>query len=160
MVSELCEANMKLKTLFIVFALGLTACEARHDNGDKLRAEVATVEVSFADTMTRRDFKGFVSFLADDAIFLAGGRPLRGKEAVAAHWKQFYEGEHAPFSWKPDMVEVLPSGDLAQSNGPVFAPDGTLIARFYSTWRRRSDGRWEIVFDNGYSVPSPSKQNP
>jgi ketosteroid isomerase-like protein len=151
---------MKLKTLFIVFVFGLAACSAEKDNGDVLRAQVTAVEVSFADTMARRDFEGFTSFLADDAIFLAGGKPLRGKNAVAAHWKHFYEGAQAPFSWKPDVVEVLPSGDLAQSNGPVFAPDGTLIARFYSTWRKRSDGRWEIVFDNGYSVTPSPKGNP
>jgi ketosteroid isomerase-like protein len=50
------------------------------------------------------------------------------------------------------MVEVSGSGTLAQTIGPVFNPDGRLVARFYSTWRREEDGAWRIVFDNGYDV--------
>jgi ketosteroid isomerase-like protein len=144
--------------VFLLFFPVRAAFAQNGDPGERLRAEVTAVETAFADTMARRDFEAFAGFVADDAIFMSGGNPLRGKAAVLARWKGFFEGEHAPFSWKPDYVEVLASGDLAQSNGPVFAPDGKLVARFYSTWRKRPDGRWEIVFDNGYSV-APSAEN-
>ena len=57
-----------------------------------------------------------------------------------------------PFSWKPDLVEVLDSGTLAESIGSVSAPDGTVVARFYSTWRREAGCTWRVVFDNGYDM--------
>ncbi len=58
------------------------------------------------------------------------GKPVRGKAAIAADWKKFYDSPRAPFSWKPDLVEVLPSGTLAYSTGPVANPEGMVVARF------------------------------
>jgi ketosteroid isomerase-like protein len=117
-----------------------------------LRQQVTLTELAFAKTMADRDHAAFSAFLSDEAVFLNSGQPLRGKAAVAAHWKRFFETPAAPFSWKPDLVEVLDSGTLAQSIGPVAAPDGTVVARFYSTWRLEPGGVWRIVFDDGYDV--------
>jgi ketosteroid isomerase-like protein len=119
---------------------------------DALRLQVIDTETAFARTMAERNFAGFLSFVDDDAVFLNGGDPLRGKAAIGAHWQKFYTARTAPFSWRPDLVEVLATGALAQSNGPVTDPSGKVFARFYSTWRLESPGVWRIVFDNGYAV--------
>ena len=58
------------------------------------------------------------------------------------------DGE-APFSWSSAEVEVLDSGTLAHSSGPVFDPHGKQFATFNSVWRRESDGHWKVVFDKG-----------
>ncbi|RJG21099.1 nuclear transport factor 2 family protein [Massilia cavernae] len=119
----------------------------------ELKQQVADTERAFAATMKARDHAGFVSFLADEAIFFSGpGRPLHGKDAVAKEWKRFYERAEAPFSWEPDEVEVVESGTLAYSTGPVYDPRGKLISRFSSIWRQESPGEWKIVFDRGSEV--------
>jgi ketosteroid isomerase-like protein len=115
--------------------------------------QVTEAETAFAKTMADRDHAGFVSFLAEDTVFFSGTEPLRGKAAVAAFWKRFYEAPKAPFSWKPGKVEVLPDGRLAMSTGPVFNPDGKPVASFTSVWRQESPGVWRIVFDNGCNCP-------
>jgi ketosteroid isomerase-like protein len=102
--------------------------------------------------MADRDHAAFVGLIAEEAVFLNAGKPLRGRDAIAAYWKQFYVAPAAPFSWKPDLVEVLPSGALAQSIGPVMNPAGVVVARYYSVWRREDSGVWRIVFDDGYDV--------
>ena len=112
---------------------------------------VREAEVAFATTMAKRDFKAFAEFVAEDAVFINGSKPLRGRAAVLAEWKRFFEGAEAPFSWAPDLVEALPDGKLAYSTGPVHAK-GKLVARFASTWRLDPDGRWRVVFDNGSDV--------
>ena len=127
---------------------GVGAPVSRED----LVAQVTATETAFARTMADRDHAAFLGFIADDAVFLNGGQPLRGKAAIGEHWSRFYQGPKAPFSWKPDLVEVIGSGTLAQSIGPVSSPDGKVFARFYSTWRREGDGRWRIVLDNGYEL--------
>jgi ketosteroid isomerase-like protein len=119
---------------------------------EELVRQVTAAETAFAKTMADRDHAAFMAFVADDAVFLNGGQPLRGKAAIGEHWKRFYQGPSAPFSWRPDMVEVVRSGGLAQSIGPVSSPDGKVFARFYSTWRLEPDGRWRVVLDDGYSV--------
>jgi ketosteroid isomerase-like protein len=118
-----------------------------------LAQQVADTERAFAKTMADRDHAAFAGFLADDTVFFTGSEPLRGKAAVAAHWKRFYAGDKPPFSWRPDRVEVLDSGDLALSTGPVLDPDGKPVASFTSVWRQVAPGVWRIVFDKGCNCP-------
>lgn len=114
-----------------------------------LEQQVADTERAFAKSMADRDADAFARFLSDEAVFFSGPTPLRGKAAVIAHWKRFYEAPAAPFSWRPDRVEALDSGTLAFSTGPVFDPSGKCIARFNSVWRLEAPGTWRIVFDKG-----------
>lgn len=116
-------------------------------------AEVAAVERAFAKTMADRDVEAFARFLHPETVWFSGpgGSALHGRDAVVAEWSKFYEGPDAPFAWAPDRVAVMDGGDLAMSMGPVFAPDGKLIARFTSVWQRGEDGRWLILFDKGES---------
>jgi ketosteroid isomerase-like protein len=114
-----------------------------------LQAQVRERERAFAKTMANRDHAAFVAFLAEETIFLSGKGALRGKQAVAESWKGFYEGPRAPFSWEPDAVEVLDSGRLALSSGPVRDPEGKRVGTFNSVWRRDDDDQWRIVFDKG-----------
>jgi ketosteroid isomerase-like protein len=106
-------------------------------------------EIAFAKTMADRDFDAFQTFLSTEAIFFNRDGALRGKEAIKAEWARFYEAEEAPFSWQPDTVEVLDSGNLAISSGPVISPDGEKTGRFNSIWRKEEDGVWRVIFDKG-----------
>lgn len=115
-------------------------------------AEVTAIETAFAKTMADRDAAAFRRHLAADTIWLNGKTPLHGPDAVMAGWAKYFEGPKPPFSWSPDLVVVLPSGDLAQSSGPVTNPEGKVFARFQSVWRRKPAGGWEIVFDQGSEV--------
>jgi len=129
-------------------AVTLSAAPMPQSTAD-LQAQVRSAERAFAKTMADRDHAAFASFLADEAIFFGGAAPLRGKAAVAAGWKPYFEGPQAPFSWDPEVVEVLDSGTLALSSGPVKDPQGQVVGIFNSIWRRETDGRWRVVFDKG-----------
>ena len=123
------------------------------------RDQVFATERAFAETMARRDLKGFTSFVSDEAVFFGGTAPLRGKQQIVESWSRYFEGNDAPFSWEPDEVEVLSSGTLALSTGPVRDPSGKVVARFNSIWRQEKPNVWRIVFDKGGPVcadPGPS----
>jgi ketosteroid isomerase-like protein len=115
---------------------------------ETLAAKVRARETAFAKTMADRDHAAFATFVADEALFL-GRSVLRGRQAVAKGWQPYFEGEVAPFSWQPDRVEVLDSGALAFSTGPVFDPGGKRVGTFNSTWRLEKDGEWRVVLDSG-----------
>jgi len=68
---------------------------------------------------------------------------------VSEGWKRFFEGAEAPFSWKPETVEVLASEKLALTSGPVLDPAGASIGVFTSIWRLEDDDKWRVVFDKG-----------
>lgn len=112
-------------------------------------AEVEAREIAFARTMADRDLAAFLTFVSPEAIFFNGNDPLKGREAIAEAWAPFFEGETAPFSWNPDVIEVLESGQLALSSGPVRGASGEEVGRFNSIWRRDADGQWRVVFDKG-----------
>lgn len=140
----------------ILIALSFFSAEVFGETTAELAAQVRAAENAFAKTMADRDLRAFESFLADDAIFF-GRAALRGKEAVVDAWKGFYEGDEAPFSWRAETVEVLDTGQLALSSGPVFDPHGKRTATFNSIWRREPDGSWKVVFDKGTCVCDNAK---
>lgn len=137
-----------LTTLFLALAVSSAGAEVKPD----LRRQVFEAESTFAHTMAARDFQAFGTFVAEDAIFFGGRAPHRGRAAVLEAWKPLFEGPKAPFSWRPEVVEVLDSGTLAHSSGPVFDPEGKLINTFNSVWRLDRDGHWRVVFDRGCAV--------
>jgi hypothetical protein len=94
-----------------------------------LARQVFAAESSFAATMANRDSTAF-----------------------ADGWRALFVGRAPPFSWKPEAVEVLASGTLAHSSGPVHDAKRRQIGTFSSIWRREPDGTWLVVFDKGCPV--------
>lgn len=121
----------------------------------ELADEVRASEKAFAKTMADRDLKAFGTYVSKEALFFGGKGPMRGREKVVEVWTRFFEGPAAPFSWEPGTVEVLDSGTLALSSGPVHDPDGKLINTFSSIWRLEKDGKWRVIFDKGCPVCEP-----
>ena len=128
-------------------AVGVVAPLSAQDRA-AVQREVRSREEAFARTMADRDLRAFTSFLSPEAVFI-GRQVSRGPKEITETWKRFFDGPAAPFSWRPETVEVLDSGTLALSSGPVFGPDGKRIGTFNSTWRQEPDGVWRIVLDNG-----------
>jgi len=157
-------ARLLVRSSLVVFlaalVLGVTArgVVARETN-EQLASQVRETEAAFAKTMADRDHTAFMSFVADEAVFFGGKSVLRGKAAVAAGWKPLFEAPGAPFSWAPDRVEVLDSGKLALSTGPIRDEKGRDIGSFMSTWRRDGRGKWKIVFDKGCPPCPPLDQD-
>lgn len=114
-----------------------------------LADQVRDAERAFAKTMADRDHAAFGRYVSEEAVFFGGKGVLRGRAQVMEGWKKLYEGEQAPFSWEPEQVEVLDSGNLALSTGPVRDPEGKSIGTFSSIWRREADGTWRVIFDKG-----------
>lgn len=143
--------RMKVLSAYVITGL-LASAAARAQTNRELARQVFMAESSFAHTMAARDHEAFASFLAPDAIFFGRQGPLRGSAAVAEAWAPYFAGPEAPFSWRPEVVEVLDSGTLALTSGPM-DPTGKQTGIFNSIWRRGPDGRWRVVFDKGCAAP-------
>ncbi|MGB9108794.1 MAG: nuclear transport factor 2 family protein [Telluria sp.] len=140
---------LSIAVLCISMFMLAVAGQARPTNAE-LKKQVTAHERAFAATMKARDHAAFTDFLADEAVFFAApGSVLRGRDAIANAWRKYYDGPQAPFSWEPEEVEVVDSGTLAYSGGPVYDASGKRIGRFNSIWRLEAPGRWRIVFDRG-----------
>jgi ketosteroid isomerase-like protein len=129
----------------------LTGCgtSVNHRNHEETRVDVFAAERAFAKSMADRNFMAFAAHLSEDAVFFGDAKVLRGKAEVLAEWSKYFVSPDAPFSWEPDLVGPLPSGQLALSSGPIRNPAGQPIARFNSIWRWEPPGVWRVVFDKG-----------
>jgi ketosteroid isomerase-like protein len=128
---------------------------AQKTQGGPKSQAVGDTERAFAATLAKRDITAFAMFVSNEAIFMGSSdtpRVLRGRQAIVESWKEYFEGPNAPFSWEPDIVEVVDSGTMALTSGPVHNPKGDVIGRFNSIWRLERDGKWRIVFDRGSPV--------
>ncbi|HXA52800.1 MAG TPA: nuclear transport factor 2 family protein [Candidatus Acidoferrum sp.] len=137
---------MKLRLLW---AIVMTAATLGAQSNAELQEQVRATERAFAKTMADRDHAAFISYLAPEAVFFNANGALRGAKQVGDGWKRMYDAAKTPFSWEPEQVEVLESGTLALSSGPVYDPDHKRIGTFNSVWRREVGGKWKIVFDKG-----------
>lgn len=145
---------MSVAPFFIALLALLAGCAGLPMKKDlaELKRQVEATERAFAKSMADRDLTAFKRFLSQETIFFTGPKPLRGPDAVVDWWKRYYEKPQAPFSWEPKTVEVLDSGALAYSSGPVYDPSGKHVANFSSVWRQEEPGVWRIVLDHGEQV--------
>ncbi len=139
---------------FIALLCLLSACAATPPKSDpaELKRQVADTERAFARSMAERNHAAFSSLISEEAVFFGTNKVLRGKQQVADAWKNFFVKPDAPFSWEPADVEVLDSGTLALSSGPVRDPKGKIFATYTSIWRLEAPGTWRIIFDKGNDV--------
>jgi len=84
------------------------------------KEQVTATERAFAKTMADRHQPAFARFLSTQAVFFSGEKPTRGKSRIVERWLNYFKDPKAPFSWEPATVEVLESGNLALSSGPVW----------------------------------------
>jgi ketosteroid isomerase-like protein len=138
--------------LILLMSLLLTSCVGVPPRYSEIRQQVADTETAFAKTMADRSYSGFQAFLSEETIFFGAKGAIRGKQAVAEKWKPFFVEASPPFSWKPETVEVLDSGTLALTSGPVFDPSGKQFGTFTSIWRLEAPNTWRIIFDKGCDV--------
>jgi ketosteroid isomerase-like protein len=145
--------------IWVTFALlSALAMPARAD----LDQDVRCREVGFSRSVEAQDQESFSSFVDPDARFV-GGRVDRGREAVTKAWAVFFTGDLPSIKWRPQIIEVLETGELALSRGlyRVIDKDESGEVReswgtFNSVWRLNADGEWLVVFDAG----SPSHESP
>ena len=108
--------------LGIALVFGLYSCSpASKEKTVNTASEVEAREIAFAKTMADRDLEAFLSFISPEEVFFEENETQRGHDAISEAWKPYFEDETAPFSWHPDLIEVLESGRLAFSSGPVRA---------------------------------------
>lgn len=130
-------------------------------NDGVLVEDVRCVEIAFAESVANRDVDAFRDLLHPDARFVGAG-VARGRDEILAAWAPFFERDRPLLSWRPEVVEVLESGNLALSRGPYrlqrHDADGKVSEEwgtYNSVWQKQRDGSWQIVFDAGSPRPEP-----
>jgi ketosteroid isomerase-like protein len=119
--------------------------------------QVRAAETAFAKAFADHDVDRFVAMLDDHATFLSGSGTLHGKADVTRVWSKMVAQPKAPFSWKPERVEVSGDGTIGFSSGPVRDAQGRQFAVYTSVWQRQGDGSWKVIFDGPGCAVAPEE---
>lgn len=139
--------RMMVLSLAVMLVVGT---QAAAETMDQRKEQVRQAETAFARSMAEGKVQAFAALIAEDAVFFGnGGVVHRGKAAIVESWRPLFAMEKPPFSWASADVEVLSSGTLAHSSGPVHDASGKRSGTFNSIWRREPDGSWKVIFDKG-----------
>ena len=122
---------------------------------EEATASLRQTEIAFSASVGAQDFEAFLGFIDEAAVF-AAGQTLRGREAIGEAWSVFFGPDARAICWEPTTVELSGEGDLGLSTGPYWIEAGGedgepkyLQGTFVSTWRRRDDDTWKLIFDAG-----------
>lgn len=116
----------------------------------------------FCKASAEKGLEGWLSFFDADAVIFPGSKPpLKGLEAIKAHYKEV-KWTPEGLTWTPLGAELAASGDLGYTYGTwLFTgkdKDGkpaTATGKYLTTWKRQKDGNWKVLADIG--APDPPK---
>jgi ketosteroid isomerase-like protein len=116
-------------------------------------AELARTEVAFSDAAATSIAKAFATYAEPGAAKTDGSVYIFGREAIEG----FFTGQKPPpgftgIQWRPEHGSVARSGDLGFTTGPVTRRGGAQpgagpTGRYFTIWRRQTDGTWRYVVD-------------
>jgi len=126
---------------------------------DSTALQLAQKEQEFSQSAAER---GFISaFLAyfDDSCIAFYPQPENAKHALIGEPES-----QASLVWWPTFVEVSASGDFGFTTGPSEYRAGGIsdslayYGHFVSVWKKRGDGKWDVILDVGSSYPKVERR--
>ena len=149
-MSALRRAKFMHKIFLLIFCgwLCLSQSQAQIDL-QKAAAEVADAERAFAESAARQNAKAaFLEFGADDAVIF-NQQPENSRD----YWMKRAAVDYL-LKWKPSLIIVAASGNLALSTGTsIFALNKQTApvagGEFATIWRRQPNGKWRFTLDIG-----------
>ncbi len=138
-----------MRSLFLVLLMAAAVIPQQKDAESSLAAAERAFSAA-ADSFGIN--RSFVMFL-DEQCVMFNPHPVNGMQLYRTRPES-----KAHLSWYPAFVEVAASGDLGLSTGPWqyrIAKGDTPVAYGYyiSVWKKRADGVWKVIFDNGIGYP-------
>ena len=145
---------MRRAALFVPVLVLLAACsrEARAPSFDMEaeRAKLLDLERGFSrESVDKGMAVAFRDHLAEDAVELAGGQPIHGREAIAKALEDPPGAPRAVLEWAPEDGTV--SGDLGYTWGhyTLTASGKSEHGKYLSVWRRGEGSAWKVIADIG-----------
>jgi ketosteroid isomerase-like protein len=149
---------MRKNLLFTFMVSGLVALApvVSGQGGTRPEAAIVTADENFNKSVAEKDRRKFLSFIADEAIFVSGDEQMRGRDAIMKGWDAFFQENGPSLEWQPTGAEVLVGGDVGHTVGRwvrrARGADGRTVqttGQYLTVWRKQADGSWLVVYDIG-----------
>lgn len=155
-----------LPTLLVIGAIAIASCDTQQVD---VAAETDSLHARSQELVAAEaamDVEASLAFWAEDAVAHPAGAPqIKGLEAIADLYRQFFEGgQLKEFSGTTTHMSVSQAGDLAYEYGinrfVLSGPEGDLldIGKYLAVWKK-VDGNWFVAalsFTSDAPEPIPS----
>jgi len=157
---------MQSKSYFILFVLFIFLnsffCIKQQNEGQDLESLRNAVE-EFRESINSGNGEKAAEMWTDDAIFMPNGwETIKGKEKVAAVWKQNVEGGFR--TKNQETIELVVSGNIGyevvtqlwtvHQEGKT---DEWGSSKYVHIWKKQADGSWKLHLDIWNTNPAPKK---
>lgn len=139
-------------SLSLLAALGCTATMVTPEV-DLDAERQALMQADAAWFASHEKIDEFVSFLADDAIFMPSGAPLARGADIRASWEELLSLPGFGLEWRPASAHVAQAGDLGYTVGTyelTVRPEGAAVVtvgKYVTLWKKQADGSWKVAVD-------------
>jgi ketosteroid isomerase-like protein len=113
----------------------------------------ALLEADEAWSASHEDIDEFITFLADDAIFMPDDAPLARGESIRATWERLLSLPGFDLEWRATSAQVAEAGDMGYTIGTyelTVEQDGVsmvTVGKYVTFWEKQADGSWKVVVD-------------
>jgi uncharacterized protein (TIGR02246 family) len=151
-------------------AMSLAGCRGPAPDVDvNVRSRVEQATVAFHQALRANDLETFMSYVAEDVVFMPPGEPpIRGRDAVRK-WMTAFLAQYRTSSLSLNDREVLVGNGWAVELGTFEwalqpAAGGAVLAdrgNYMQVWKEQTDGTWRFAREvYNSSVPPVAAANP
>jgi len=127
--------------------------------------QMMALETQFLRAVSQRGLDGWVAAFSDSAVIFRTDQPiLRGREVIRHGMATVFSDSSVHVVWRPVGGGIAASRDVGYTFGYYRwthrDASGTVQpldeGKYFTVWRKESDGVWRVVFDTGSSGPVPA----
>ena len=102
---------------------------------------------------SHEDLDEFVTFWADDAIFMPDDVPAARGDSIRTTWEQLISMPGFNLEWRATSAQVAEAGDISYTIGTyelTVEQDGApmvAVGKYVTLWKKQADGSWKVVVD-------------
>ncbi len=138
--------------LLLLVALGCSgppeklAVDLQAESSALMKADEAWFE-------SHEDIEEFLTFLADEAIFMPDGAPVARGDSIRTTWEQLISMPGFNLEWRATSAQVAEAGDMGYTIGTyelTVEQDGAsmiTVGKYVTLWGKQADGSWKVVVD-------------
>ena len=97
---------------------------------------------------SHEDLDEFVTFWADDAIFMPDDAPAARGDSIRTMWEQLISMPGFDLEWRATSAQVAEAGDIGDIIGTyelTVEQDGAsmvTVGKYVTLWKKKADGLW------------------
>src|SRR5258708_32707958 len=120
--------------------------------------EVRDDDLQWSKDTTARRIEGWMDGFTDDAVIVAAGRTIEGKQAIREFYAPIFSNKDFSLTSAPTRVETSTEGTLgyAYGNDEVKSGAGARHGLYVTVWGKCA-AKWRVRVDMGSPGPGPGR---